>query len=196
MAERSSSALDADVTPVQPSRRAPISLTTSTSARSLSSRGQRLRGRGVEDRRRAGERGTRQRRGDGVERDLELRDGDVAALEGHALGVGGLEARVRAGYDDDRILGIRVDDDQRDAGRTARDDSDGRGVDVHLVEEADQIGGESVVADVAEHHGRRAARGGHRLVRALAARKEAQVGAEHGLAAVRMRARRSPRCPC
>src|SRR5581483_4688662 len=100
----------------------------------------------------------------GRNRDLELAEHRLDALEVACLG-----RSVGSGRDDDRVLPVAPDQDQRDAGRLA-DATNAAQVDASVTKQRRRLVRERIVADCADEAYVRTEPGrGQRLVRALAA---------------------------
>ena len=129
-------------------------------------------------------------RRDDVQRDLELREHRVRALDVHVFRA---QARVRAGRDDDLVLAVGRHEDERHAGARV-DRPDRGGIDAGGLHRREGVAPEVIVPDGAdERHVGAEPRGRHRLVRALAARHGLEVGVRQRLARPRQplaRARR------
>src|SRR2546429_1752462 len=119
---------------------------------------------------------------DRLERDLELAEHGVGVLDVDVLR---LQLEVRARRDDDLVLAVGVDCDERDSRRSFDAlqpvETDAGTLELHESERR-----ELVVADAGDQlHLRSEARRRHRLVRALAALDAGERRARHGLARAR-----------
>ena len=122
---------------------------------------------------------------DGRQRNLELEEDQVAALEVVAgtVDVFRHQPVVRALDDQDAVLPGWLDEDRRDPARQAGDLLDVPRVDAETLEVADGVVAEEIVADLAHHHHLGAkARRGDRLVGALAAAAHGEGRGGYGLA--------------
>ena len=125
---------------------------------------------------------------DGLDRDLELQDDAVGALQhGQRLvDVGRRQAVVRPFHHDDPVLPVRIDEDGRDAARRTLDDAHVLGADAMRLEVLNRRRPEQVRADARDHvHLGAAEPRRHRLIGALSAPAEIEVRAEDRLSGVR-----------
>ena len=133
---------------------------------------------------RAGRMGARKDLMCGRERRLELRHPHFVGAW-FVLQHRGVEVHVGAGGDSDRVVALG-NLDQRHTGGRPVDLGHARAVDIVVGQKTAQAVGEGVVADRADHCGGRAEAGrGDRLVEALAARQERDLGPQDRLAGCR-----------